>query len=368
MTRKRRGPTAQDVAKAAGVAPATAARALSNYSSVSPAVRERVLRAAASLGYRPNRLARSMATGLTQSIGAVVANIEDEFFARIVRGIADEARRAGYEVLLGNSDEDVEEERAVVRVLAEKQVDGLIVTPAAVHDYRHLKEFADCGMPVVLLDRNIPELGTDAVVIDGLHAAAAATAHLIELGHRRIAIVTDVPEGTELPVDFAPPKHIATAGGRLSGYMRALKRAGVPSTEDLIRRAEPTVDGAREETLALLDSGARPSAIFTTDNTMTLGTLEALQEREIDIPAEISLLGFDDLEWTKVVSPPLSVVSQPIYELGATAACTLLARLAGWDGPPETRTLPTNLLQRGSISRHQDPARPPSASPRHPPD
>lgn len=349
-----------DVARAAGVARATAARVLGGYGFVSPAAREKVLAAAAALGYSPNRLARSMATGSTRTLGVVVANIEDEFFARIVRGISDEARAARFEVVLVNSDEDVEEERAAVRVLTEKQVDGLIIAPADLRDYRHLEDVRAYGMPIVLLDRNIPELQADAVVIDGLHAAMAATNHLIELGHRRIAIITDVPEGTELPEDFAPPDHVATAGARLAGYIAALERAGLPVIEELVRRVAPTVQAAREETLALLDDpGARPSAIFTTDNTMTLGTLEGLQERGVMIPADIALLGFDDLEWTKVTSPPLSVVSQPVHDLGATAARTLLARIAGRDGPPRTHVLPTRLVYRASSGGASKPVRAP---------
>ncbi len=137
-------------------------------------------------------------------------------------------------------------------------------------------------------------------------------------------------------------------GARLAGYLKALGRAGVSIDRELVRRSEPTVTGAREQTLALLDADAAPSAIFTTDNTMTLGTLEALNARGVRIPDEISLLGFDDLEWTKATSPPLSVVSQPISELGATAARALLGRIEGEGGPPRTFVLATELIHRGS--------------------
>ena len=291
-----------------------------------------------------------MVTGLSRTLGVVVANIEDQFFARIVRGIADEARAAHFEVVLANSDESIEEERSAVHVLVEKQVDGLIIAPADVRNYGHLAEVHDQGMPIVLLDRNIPELVTDAVVIDGLHAADAATTYLIGLGHRRIAIVTDVPEATDLPLDFAPPAHAATAGARLAGYLRACGRAGLPVIEGLVRRAEPTIEGARRETLALLDSGVAPTAIFATDNTMTIGALEALQERKVRIPRDVSLFGFDDLEWTRVASPSLSVVSQPVYDLGATAARTLLARIEGREERPETYVLPTSLVHRSSVA------------------
>src|SRR5215471_15590758 len=160
---RRRGPTALDVAKKAGVAPATAARVLGNYSSVSPALRERVLNAAEQLGYRPNRLARSMVTGLTQTIGVVIANIEDQFFARLVRGIADEARESGVQLILANSDEDVDEERSVVQLLTERQVDGLIVASCATEAFDHLADLPAYGLPFVLLDRQIEGIDVDTV-------------------------------------------------------------------------------------------------------------------------------------------------------------------------------------------------------------
>ncbi len=345
---KKKAATVRDVAKAASVGFATAARTLGGYGSVSPEVRGRVLLAAATLGYRPNRLARSMATGTSRTLGVVVADIENQFFARIVRGISDVARPAGFEVILVNSDEKANEERVAVRMLAEKQVDGIIVAPAAVNDFGHLSELQDSGLPIVLLDRNIPQLAADAVVIDGMNAAEEATDHLIALGHRRIAIVTDVLSETPIPRDFRPPASVATAGIRLAGFLKALHRAGLAVDELLVRRASPTIAGAYSEAGALMDLTSPPTAIFTTDNVMTLGAFEALQDREIRIPQDLSFFGFDDLDWTRIVHPPLSVVAQPVYELGATAAQTLLGRIEGRAGSAQVRVLPTQLVHRGS--------------------
>ena len=164
--RSRQSPTIHDVAAAAGVSTATAARALGGYGAVSPGVRERVKAAASQLGYRPNSLARSMITGATHTIGLVVADIENPFFARSVRGIADVAHAAGYEVLLANSDEDPATERAAVRVLFGKRVDGLIVAPASTDEGPHLSDLSERGVPVVLLDRAIPGIDADAVVVN----------------------------------------------------------------------------------------------------------------------------------------------------------------------------------------------------------
>jgi LacI family transcriptional regulator len=288
-----------------------------------------------------------MVTGLTHTIGVVIANIEDQFFARLVRGVADEARQSGFHLVLANSDEDVEEERSAVQLLTERQVDGLIIAPCAVDEYEHLAQLEMFGMPVVLLDRRIEGFQVDAVLIDGVRAAEEAVAFLIGLGHRRIAIVTDVAKEAAL-ADAGPDGWPPSSGARLAGYSRALKQAGLPIDAPLIGRASSTVTGAREQTLSVLDSGFKPTAIFTTDNTMTLGALEALQARGILIPDEVSLLGFDDLEWTNATNPPLSVVSQPISALGTTAARALLDRIEGQPRPPRTYLLPTELVHRGS--------------------
>jgi LacI family transcriptional regulator len=283
-----------------------------------------------------------MVTGVTQTLGVVIANIEDQFFARLVRGVADEARSAGFELVLANSDEDLNEERSAVQMLTEKQVDGLIIAPSDVGESAHLADLNSAGMPIVLLDRKIEALEVDAVLIDGVRAAEEAVGHLLKLGHRRIAIITDVAEGTSAAT------HPLSVGARLEGYVRSLDRYGVQNDQTLVRRANPTLQGAYEQTLALLASGEPVSAIFTTDNTMTLGALEALQSRSVRIPDEVSLFGFDDLEWTKVTSPPLSVVAQPITELGATAARALLARIADPGRPTETFVLHTTLVHRAS--------------------
>lgn len=350
---RRKAPTVLDVARVAGVARATAARVLGDYGSVRPELRARVLEAAASVGYQPNRLARSMASGASRSLGAVIADIGNPFFATAVRGISDEARSAGFEVVLANSDEAVAEERAAVQVLVEKRVDGLIVAPAPDGTHDHLARLRESGPPLVLLDRNLPALATDAVIIDGGAAAAAATRHLLSLGHEHLAIVTDVATShalEDLPAATREVERLGTAAMRLVGFLAALTEAGFQPREDMVLQAPPTVDGARETTLALLDADARPTALFTTDNVMTLGAFEALQERGVTIPEEISLFGFDDLEWTRIVRPPVSVVAQPVYEMGVAAARRLLARVGGDESPVQTLVLPTRLMLRDSTA------------------
>jgi LacI family transcriptional regulator len=328
-------PTIEHVAYLAGVSTATAGRAMGGYGAVSPATRERVAAAAAQLGYRRNSLARSMITGTTHTLGLVVADIENPFFARAARGVADTARAAGYEVLLVNSDHDPATERAAVRTLHEKRVDGLIIAPASTDGGPHLAELLSQGTALVLLDRPIPAIEADAVVVDNEQAARGVVELLVRLGHRRIALLT----GHEL---------IHTNRARLAGYLRGLEIAGLPAEDDLIRMVDYTRGAARQEMRVVLEMADSATALFATDNVMSLGAFEGAQLAGRAVPQEVSIVGFDDLEWTTIVRPPLTVVAQPVYQLGVTAARRLLARLGGDDSPPRLWTLETELIIRGS--------------------
>jgi LacI family transcriptional regulator len=333
--RDRPAPTLQDVAALAGVSVATASRALGGYGSSSPEVRKKVAAAAAKLGYRRNSLARSMITGTTHTLGLVVADIENPFFARAARGVADVAHRAGYEVLLVNSDEDPSTEHAAVRTLGEKQVDGLIIAPASADGVSHLSDLIGRGTPVVQLDRVLPGIVGDAVVVDNEAAGRRAVEHLAGLGHRRIALLTS--QGL-----------IHTNQARLAGYLAGLEAAGIPVSDELIRMAQYRREAAVAETMAVLALHDPATAIFTTDNTMSLGAVEGAQRAGRAVPDELSIVGFDDLEWTTIIRPPLTVMAQPVYELGAAAATRLLERLAGDDSPARVITLATSFIVRGS--------------------
>jgi len=276
-----------------------------------------------------------MITGRSHTIGLIVADIENPFFARTARGIADVAHAAGFEVLLTNSDEDPATERAAVRVLFEKRVDGLIVAPASSDEGLHLSELSALGVPVVLIDRAAPGVDADAVVVDNEQAAAHAVEHLVSLGHRRISLLTS--QGL-----------IHTNQMRLAGYLGALRAAGLPIDDRLVRMAEYTREAAVAETMAVLSLDDPATAIFTTDNLMSLGAFEGTQRSGRRVPEEVSLVGFDDLEWTTIVRPRLTVVAQPLYDLGRAAAERLMARINGDESPPSRFTLKTSFIVRES--------------------
>ncbi len=352
-----RKPTLPDVAREAGVSRATAGRVLGRYGYASSEVAERVLAAAERLGYRPNAVARALVTRRSHTIGVIGADIENAFFARAMRGISDVAEERGFDVLLTNSDERVDKERAAIRTLVAKQVDGIVLAPASSQASEHLVEIVASGTPVVLFDRAVAGLAADAVVVDNTASAQAATEHLLGLGHDRIAIVTELGDRATEPERRAWFRHLlanqdeATSWlpgtSRLLGYLLAHRAAGVPVQPELVRLCRYDRQAAAEETRrAVLDLGA--TALFAVDSLMMLGAFEAVVGAKLEVPRQVSLVGFDDLDWTALVTPPLTVVAQPVYELGAVAARQLVERIEGLTGPPRTTVLPTHLVHRQS--------------------
>lgn len=355
-------PTLEDVARAAGVSRATAARALGGYGSVSDAARERVLAAATALRYRPNALARSMKSGSSATIGVVVSDIQLAFFGQAVRGMTDAAHAQGFEVILANTDEDVDKERMAVGVLLDKRVDGLIVVPADARVSDHLRE-AQERTPVVLLDRGCAGFDCDVVIVDNENAAANAVGHLVRLGHRRIALL--VEGKTALPADRVLGAGIPEVGAMTSairelGWARALDRAGIAPTEDLLLRATYDRTDARRAVLEGFAGPDRPTALIATDETMALGALDAIGELGLAIPTDLSFIAFDDSPWTTLVRPQVAVVAQPVHSLGVAAVERLLARIEGDAAPYETNVLRTWFEPRGSTGPVPD------AAPRRP--
>ncbi len=346
--------TVADVAAAAGVSVATAARALGGYGSVKPATRERVQAAADSLGYRANTLARSMITGSTRTIGVVLSDIENPFFSQALRGISDTAHQHGYEVVVVNTDERIETERDAVRVLLERRVDGLLVSPSD-GDGDHLTSAVAGGTPVVLLDRRVRGLAADTVGIDNRAAARDVTERLIALGHRRIALVTGAEPSLAEDLVHPDARRAAratrgTTGPRAAGYRDALAAAGIPLDPHYISAHGLRRDDAARATRGLLALPDPPTAIIALDSLLSLGVLRAFTELGASCPDQISLVGFDDADWAEAVSPPLTVVAQPVSRIGATAAELLLARIAGAGGAPVHRKLATTYVERESTA------------------
>jgi LacI family transcriptional regulator len=351
-----RPPTLHDVARVAGFSVSTTARALGDYGRIAPATREAVRAAAAELGYRRNSLARSMITGRTETIGVVCADMGSPFFAEALRGISDRAKSLGFSILIVNTDEDLAAEVDAIALLREKQVDGLIVAPADVQHVDHLTAFQREGRPVVLLDRSSAAIEADSVAVDDVAATESAVNHLIDRGHTRIGIVTELRVEREadwatllFPLDEVDRRTLNPSSRRLLGYLRAHAARGVAVEPRLVARTGATsVESAREATLTLLHHDEPPTAIITVDNSTSVGAYGAVRSLGVLVPQDVSFVAFDNLDWTTLVTPALTVVEQPVHELGVKAADLLVGRISGTDTTPVT----DHMLQTRLIERH----------------
>jgi LacI family transcriptional regulator len=357
------GPTISEVAAEAGVGRATAARTLGGYGYVSPELRARVLAAAEKLGYRANALARSMSTGVSHTLGVIVADIGNPFFAGLLRGVSDTSRARGFDVIVLSTYENLQEEVAAANVLIDKRVDGFIVASAALQrgQVAHLKAALDRGIPVVLVDRAVTALDLDAVVIDNRDAAREAVEMLIEAGHRRIGFVwgppVAEPPATRRELLAAASRNLWTDGERLRGYLDALDDAHIPFDPELVMAGPKTEERVVREVGRMLALPDRITAVFCTETDGMTGSLRALRAAGLSYPDDVSLVGFDDNAWAAVMEPPLTMIAQPVHQLGAKAAEVLLDILGGAEPAREMHTLRSRLIRRASVA-------PPPGTPR----
>jgi LacI family transcriptional regulator len=319
---------------------------------------------AQALGYQANRLAQGMVTGRTLTLGFVSADMADAFFGQTMRGFTDIARAQDYDVIITNSEEDPRLERRAVETMLQRRVDGLLLAPTELNKVRPLEAVLASGLPIVQIDRSVRGLAADAVLIDNVGAARDAVNHLIERGHERIGLLTaGLADGDPIPQLDAvatDPVHAQTPLSRAVGYLSALRSAGLPVEAQLIASASSAAryaDRAEAAVAGLLTQAAPPTAILAVDGTLTLCAFEAVQDSGLRFPDECTVLGFDDLDWTRIVRPRVTVVAQPAYDIGATAARRLLARLAGDTSPPQTLLLETSLVVRESTTSAMPAAR-----------
>jgi DNA-binding LacI/PurR family transcriptional regulator len=307
--------TLKQVAKKAGVSLGMAGRVLGNYGSYSKTTKKKVEEAARALNYTPNVIARSLRTRLTRTIGVLISDITTFFWTTLVRGIQDKAGKAGYSVILCNSDDESENEQLYLSTLFERNVDGLIVSPTP-HNHSYLKKLARGRVPLVLVDRGVKGLPVPSIKTDNQAGAYEAVKHLIELGHDRIAIITGVPD-------------VETSKERFTGYQQALRDRGIPLRKTLIREGHFQKDRAFTATRELLRMKRPPSAIFVSNEPMVSGCILALKDSGLRIPEDISVVGFDDPVWASYMDPPLTAVSQPSYTMGILSFDYLLAQISG---------------------------------------
>jgi LacI family transcriptional regulator len=329
--------TINDVATKAGVSTATVSRALNGKSTVDPNLVNRVLDAAAELGYQPNGPARNLRRQETAVLALIISDVENPFFTSIARGVEDVAHAVGYSVVLCNSDEDPDKERKYIDVAIQERVAGVVLSTTGAATNVDL--LTARGTPLVAVDRPLPDAEADVVLVDTRHAAREATTHLVTQGYEHVGCITG-------------PAGIRTADDRLAGYRDAIRAAKRRYSAKLVRRTEYREDGAREAAIELLTSEDKPDALLVANSTMAIGVLAALAELGLRLGEDVGVVAFDDAPWAPLVNPPLSVVSQPAYEIGTVAAQLLLDRIADGTRLPTTTTLTATLIPRGSSTRN----------------
>lgn len=336
MTAKRRRPTIYDVARTAGVSTATVSRALNGTGQIAPATRASIAAAVEQLGYRPNTIARSLVTNSTRTIAFLLPDITNPFYAALASGIQRLALQREHTMLLCTTDGDPEQEEMYLNLLRSKQVDGALVDGLVLPSDR-IAHFVADGFPIVCLDRDIDSTAVPLVQVDNRRGARLAVEHLLELGHTRIAHVT----GAKTRI----------AEERLGGYRRALLDAGVEPDPALVAEGDFTERGGAAAARALLGSKAVFTAVFAANDLSAVGVLNALAAAGRRVPADVSVVGFDDLPLSGFTAPPLTTVHQPAEEIARRATELLLDLIAGRDVRREQVFFEPRLTVRDSTAQ-----------------
>jgi LacI family transcriptional regulator len=337
--------TISDVAKRAGVSTMTVSRVINRSGYISQETEERVNKAISELGFVPNALARSLRFKQTKTIALVLTDITNPFFTTLARGVEDAASENGFTVMFSNTDESPDEEAALLTTLLQKQVDGVLLVPAG-SSKEPVVYLQERSIPVVVLDRRVPGVCVDIVRCDSIPGAYAITRHLIDLGHRRIAMLSG-------------PLGISTSADRAQGFRQAMEEAGIEIEPQWLHYGQFTQGSGYSLAQTLLPRSPRPTAIFAGNNFIAVGAYTALREAGLRVPEDISLVTFDDLSSKFVLEPFLTTVDQPAYDMGYQAMKRLLECMSS-DPPsqPQELLLPTRLIIRGSSGKPAEEVKP----------
>lgn len=307
--------TIKDIAKKVGVSPSVVSRALNNKYGVKAETRERIVRTAKEMGYLPNILAQGLVTRKTNTIGVVMADISEPFFSQLIKGMNLVADETGYTLIYYNSYESLVERSALEHMIKAQRVDGLIIVGSRIKEDEYLSG-RTWEVPLVLVERRLTAPGLNCVWVDSITGAYKATRYLIDQGHRRIAHICGTL-GFQVALD------------RLEGYKRALADTGLPYAEELVASGHFVWQDGYTATKEVLKQTPRCTAVFAGNDTMAYGALQAIAESGLEVPRDIAVVGFDDLEFSLLTNPPLTTVRQPRMEMGKKAVSILVSILAG---------------------------------------
>ena len=288
------------------------------------------------LGYKPNALARNLRRQQTSSIGMIVPDSANPFFAEVARGIEDTSFGQNHSVILCNTDGDVDKQATHTDLLIKNQVAGILFVAAGIGT-ELVNDLQRRRVPLVVVDREVPGVAVDTVLTNHLQGGCMATQHLIDLGHRRIACVSG---GSDL----------SPSAERLTGYQQKLAQSGIPYDETLVVKGDFQYRSGYEAARQLLALDDPPTAVFACNDLMAVGVISAATQLGLNVPEDLSVVGFDDVRLASFTNPPLTTIAQPKYDIGVLATEMLLARVRNLDAPPRVERLDTELIIRGSTA------------------
>ncbi|OJV80904.1 MAG: hypothetical protein BGO37_15365 [Cellulomonas sp. 73-92] len=329
-----RAVTIQDVARVAGVSAATVSRVLNGRSSVDADMASRVRQAVADTRYVPNSNGRALRRQVSDVWAAIVSDVQNPFFTGMVASLEAVAAQRGLSVMLCNTDEHVSRERVYIQTAIAQRMAGVVIAAASAKQ-SNLTPLIAAGIPVVVVDRRVDSYAGDTVFVDNYLAGRLAAEHLMQMGYHRIACI-------------AGPSEVSTTEERLAGFRDALAKGKNPVSSSMVRRANLRPEGGEVAMRGLLASAHRPDAVFATNGPLTVGAYRAIQAEGLAMPHDIALVGTDDDQWTRMVVPGVSVIRQPVAEMGALAAELLLSRGSTSHSAPQHIVLDPELLVRAS--------------------
>ena len=326
--------TMRDVAAHAGVSKATVSHVINETRFVEDATKARVRDAISALGYRPNVAARSLTTQRTRIIGLIVSDVTNTFFGEIMRGIEDVLIANNYSLMLCNTNEVLEREEYYIDILLRQGVDGIIAA-ATSQNWDVLNEAAKLSIPIVMLDRTFDDAKSPYVGVNNRASAALGTRHLVERGYREIGILSGF-------------QRLSTMRERLAGYEDVLRTANLPIRDDWIISSPLTIEDGKRAMQRLMGQKERPRAVFICNNLLSLGALMGLEKMSLKCPEDVAIISFDDHPWAQVSNPPLTVLRQPTFAIGETAAHKVLKALNDGDRDIPSAIFNCQLIVRQS--------------------
>lgn len=331
--------TIKDIARKLGISVSTVSRAIRNFPDVNKQTREAVQELATQLNYTPNVIAKNLKSNKTNTIGVIIPGFIIHFYASAISGIQNEASKAGYNIVICQSNESYETEIKNVEAMLNSRVDGFIISVSKnTNDFEHFRQLEKRGLPMVFFNRICPEIKTSRVLVDDYGGAFNGVEHLIKGGCRKIAHISGPPS-------------LNISQERLRGYLDALKKHNLETKEELIAECDFSLEGGILATKQLLSKN-KPDGIFVVNDAAAFGCIKLLKEKNISIPDEISVIGFTNEPLGELIEPSLTTISQPTYEIGRVAAQLLLKRVQdGVNNIPQTIILDTELVIRNSTRK-----------------